>query len=165
MIKEFGVLNLIQTYYTGGYFVKRIIIIMCIISVLLLTGCDSNTYHWEFYQEQSQIVGLYIVDAENPNEYEIIQEIPLERSQELINDIKSLDYKTYGWNLHNTHGLCFVIQFQNGEYDIISYYEPMHVVWRGPNKDHPQKELSGTISWLKCDKKEFDILIEKYSVD
>ena len=141
--------------------------IICIVLILLLTGCysDSNVYHWEIYQVQSQIKGIYIVDAESPSKYEIINEISLEKSEELIKDIKKLDYKTYGRKRHTTSGMCFVIQFQNGEYDIISYHEPMHVVWQGPNKDYPEKELKPRRSWLKCSKKEFDTLIEKYNID
>ena len=144
---------------------KKIFSIACIMLSLLFVSCDTDVYHWEFLQDESEIVGLYIVDAESPSKYEIMKEIPLTRKEELFKDITSLNYHKYGWNLHTTHGLCFVIKFLNEEYDIISYYEPMHVVWNEPDKHFPTERLSETISWLKCDKNEFDQLINKYMVE
>ena len=101
---------------------------------ILSVKLDKTVYCWEFNQEISQINNLYIVDATNSEDYYIIKEISLDKSLEFIEDITSLEYKKYGWNLHTINGLCFVVMFKNGEYDIISDHEPMHVTWQEPNK-------------------------------
>ena len=148
---------------------RKTICIVSLICILLLYGCDcscdAQVHHWKFQQDSADIDGLYIVDAENPYNYEIIKEIPLEKYDELLDDIKSLEYRKYGWNLHTTWGMCFVVKYSSGEYDIISWWEPMHLVWEEPKDVFSNTHLIAKISWLKCNEKQFNELIEKYNVD
>ena len=141
---------------------KKTICIICLVCILSLCSCDNQVYHWIFQQDCSEIIGLYIVDADNPYTYEIITDIPLEKRNEFLHDIETLEYKKYGWNLHTTWGICFVVKYQNEEYDIISWWEPMHLNWKEPNDNSSNKNLVATISWLKCDEDKFNELIEKY---
>ena len=142
---------------------KRTISLILICSfVFILCGCENQIFHWEFGQDCSKIIGLYVVEAENPYNYETITEIPFNKRDELLDDIESLEYKKYGWNLHTTWGTCFIIKYENEEYDIISWWEPMHLVWESSNDNSSNKKLVAMISWLKCDEKQFNELIEKY---
>ncbi len=141
---------------------KKTIFVICLFCILFLVGCDNQKYYWEFGQDRSEIVSLYVVEAEDPYNYEIITEIPLEKRDELLDDIEDLEYKKYGWNLHTTWGMCFVVKYQNGEYDIISWWEPMNLIWEEPSNSSSDKNLVAIISWLKCDEKQFNELIEKY---
>ncbi|MBR3680385.1 MAG: hypothetical protein IKL79_00095 [Clostridia bacterium] len=136
---------------------KKTLCIIIILTCFFIVRCDSKTYHWSFYQSQSEIINLSIIDANNPFEFTTLKEISMSLKNTLISDIEKLEYKKYGPNLHTTHGVCILIEFKNGEYDIISHYEPMHVMW-----DSESGNLDAKISWLKCDKKQFDALIDKY---
>ena len=141
---------------------KKTLCVICLICILLLGGCDNQIYHWQFQQDRSEIDSLYVVKAENPYNYEVITEIPFEKRNELLDDIENLEYKRYGWNLHTTCGMCFVVKYQNGEYDIISWWEPMNLIWEESRDASSNKNLVAVISWLKCDEKQFNQLIEKY---
>ena len=137
---------------------KKFILAITLLFALLLCSCDKTVYHWELQQDESKIAEIYIVDANGPRKYAVIKEISLDKKKELVSEICSLKYQKYGFNLHNTSGLCFVIIFENQEYDIISYKEPMHVLIENGEK-------SALISWLECDYDEFSALIEKYLQD
>ena len=141
---------------------KKTIFVICLISTLFLVSCNNQVYQWEFKQDRYEIVGIYVVEANDPYNFEIITEIPMEKTDEFIRDIENLEYKKYGWNLHNTYGTCFVVKYQNEEYDIISWWEPMHLIWEDQENSYSNKKLVATISWLKCNEKQFNELIEKY---
>ena len=141
-----------------------ILITIAIISATMLAGCiDKSIHHWEFGQEEEQIAGIYIVEAESSRDYEIVKEIPLSEKEALLEDIKSLEFEKYfGMDPGEPSGMCFVIKYQDEAYDIISYYEPMQVVWVGPNEHFPNRQQTGLFFWLKCDYDEFNGLINKY---
>ena len=142
---------------------KKILFALLAVMSLLFSSCETTVYRWEFYQDGSQVDGAYIVNANSPEDYEIIKEISPKLLNQLMEDIKSIEYKKYGWNLHETNGKCFVIKFVSGEYDIISWYEPMHFILNDNQGDKAlEEELKGIMSWLKCDKEVFDNLIEQY---
>lgn len=141
-----------------------ILITIVIISATMLAGCiDKSIHHWEFGQGEEQIVGLYIVDAETSMEYEIIKEIPLNEKEALLEDIKGLEFEKYfGMDPGEPCGMCFVIKYQDGAYDIISYFEPMQVVWKEPDEHFPNRYQTSLFFWLRCDYDEFNGLINKY---
>jgi len=126
-----------------------------IISLFLLTGCNNTTYHWEFTHESSDIVKIKIVDASDDFAYSVIKELDVGYAVDLYNDIKMLELKRYGTNLLHPSGLCFMIVFSNGEYDIISQKEPKHYRYDG-------EELLAYNSWLFFDESEFSALIAEY---
>jgi hypothetical protein len=85
------------------------------------------------------------------------------RAEALLEDIKSLEFEKYfGMDPGEPSGMCFVIKYQDEAYDIISYYEPMQVVWVGPNEHFPNRQQTGLFFWLKCDYDVFNGLINKY---
>ena len=133
---------------------KRICLLLIIL--LALTGCDKETYRWEFNysnDEVSQIMIIEIVDE--LEEYRVLKEIDLEQAQEVYEDIRSIRMRRYGTNLSAPSGKCFLIMFDNGEYDIISQKESKHFRYN-------DGDITGYNSWLCCDQSEFDVLINKY---
>ena len=135
--------------------IKKAFIALVLLFTLLLCSCDKTVYHWELLHDESEIVGIYIVEAENPYDYEIIKEISLDKKGDLISDIRALDYRKYSWFMHDTSGLCFVIKYKNYENDVISAKEPTHVIINGARRER-------MFSWLECDEEAFSALIEKY---
>lgn len=130
-------------------------IFLLLIFMLLLVGCNNTIYHWEFnysYQEVNQIMIIEIIDD---LDYKEIQEIDLFLAEELYNDIMNIEMKRYGTNLSSLSGKCFLIVFENGEYDIISKTESKHYKYNNG-------EILGYNSWLYCDENEFNELINKY---
>ena len=76
-------------------------------------------------------------------------------SKEFYNDIVNIEMKRYGPNLSSPSGKCFLIVFENGEYDIISQKESKHFKYNG-------EEILAYNSWLYCNENEFNELINKY---
>lgn len=128
---------------------------LLLIIILSLFGCDNNIYYWEFkcgYEEFSQIKIVEMIDY---LDYREIQEIDLSLAEDVYTDIVSIEMKRYGPNLSSPSEKCFLIVFENGEYDIISKTESMHFKYH-------DEDILGYNSWLYCDKNEFDELINKY---
>ena len=135
---------------------KKIIIIL-VLSVFLF-GCDKKVYHWEFnysYEEISQLKIVEIIDELN---YREVQQIDLSLAAEVYDDIMNIEMKRYGTNLSSPYGLCFLIVFENGDYDIISQRESKHF-------KYSDEDILGYNSWLYCNEIEFDELINKYLDD
>ena len=133
---------------------------LLILFALLFTGCDDKTYHWEFDYSQEQIVEIKIVEFDNyyENEYSIIKEVERQYVPELYSDIQKLEMRRYGTNLSHPSGYCFIITFDNGEYDVISSKEPKRCRYF-------DGKISGYNSWLCCNKETFENLINKYLSD
>ena len=134
---------------------KIYILIICV--VLLLAACDDNVYYWEFSHEVEYVKEIMIVEMHDEYDYSIIKEIDPEFSDELYSDVKALKMKKYGTNLASPDGLCIMIVFENGDFDVISKKESKHY-------KIVDDEVLAYNSWLCCDKSEFDALINKYSV-
>lgn len=139
----------------------RKIIILLITLVLCLTSCtfSSKTYTWEFAQDISCVAEIKIIDATSEYSYSVIQDIDIELADELYNDIKSLEMKRYGTNLSKPYGLCFLVVFENGEYDIVALKESKSYKY---NEEY-DKIMAAYNSWLLCcNQEDFDALINKY---
>lgn len=142
----------------------RKIIILLITLVLCLTSCtfSSKTYTWEFAQDASNVKEIKIIEVyTNEEEYDftVIKELDIELVDELYSDIKCLKMKKYGPSLSAPGGLCFLIMFENGEYDIVALKESKSYKY---NEEY-DKIMAAYNSWLLCcNQEEFDALINKY---
>ena len=138
---------------------KVFILILTLLTVAMfgLSGCHNKVYHWEFNYDTAEIKEIKIVEivCSAPLEYETIKEIDLELAEEICNDISKLEMKKYGTNLASHSGKCFLIVFNNGEYDLISRKEPSHFKFA-------DSMLVGYTSWMYFDENEFSFLIDKY---
>ena len=134
---------------------RFLIILFCV--VMLCSGCKDNTiYHWEFEKDASCVTKIEIVEAENAYTYTVIKELDIDVIEQLYIDIESLEMTRYGGSLLHPHGKCYLITFEDGEYDLISIFESTHVHY------NEEGRLMGRISRFKCNKEKFDALIEKY---
>ena len=122
------------TYAYGGVRKKRITaVITCLIAIAgVLCGCnifDNRTYHWKFEQEYSAAKEILIVDVSCDDgiyREELLKNLSLESAKDIFHDIEAIDFKKYGPNQLTTHGRCIKIVFENGDYDLIGAYEPIH---------------------------------------
>lgn len=131
-------------------------VVLLVSMMLALSGCNNRTYHWEFEYDVNRIKEIKIVEAQDEFNYVTVKEIDSEYISELYFEIKNLEMKRYGSNLSAPHGMCFLILFDNGEYDIIAKKESKHFKYRNG-------EITAYNSWLCCDKNQFELLIDKYS--
>ena len=129
--------------------------------VLLLTGCNSKTYTWEFERDVSDVVEIKIIEVlETKDEYNfcVIKELDIELADELYFDIKNLKLEKYWGALSAPGGLCFLIMFDNGEYDIFAKKAPSRYRYY-----EEYGKISAHSSWLICcDMEDFNELINKY---
>jgi len=148
---------------------KRILFIISIIFLVVIfisaiSMCEKKTYYWDFEYEAVDIKEIKIVEAVGYLEFSVIKEIKIEYANELYSEIASLEMKKYGTNLFHPFDKCFLIVFENGEYDIISKKESQHYRYNyGNYKYYEYDELVPYNSWLECrDYDQFDALINKY---
>ena len=130
-------------------------IFLLLIFILSLVGCDNNVYYWEFNYSYEEIVQIKIIEMIDGFDYREIQEIDLSLSEQIYNDIMNIEMKKYGTNLSSPSGKCFLIVFENGEYDIISQRESKHFKYKG-------EDILAYNSWLYCNENEFNEVINKY---
>jgi len=143
---------------------KKTITVLCIaLFSLFISGCDDTIYHWEFQYDYTEVVGISIIEAngptnnEGPMEYDVLAQLDLSVAEVLMKDIENIEYKKVAFNPADITGLCFLIEFDNGSYDIISFVEPMHFIYTADND-----KINGYFSYFECDKEFFDAIINKY---
>ena len=110
--------------------IVAIAIVICITSIFAACDVfDNRTYHWEFEQEYSAAKEILIVDVSCDDgiyREELLKNLSLESAKDIFRDIEAIDFKKYGPNQLTTHGRCIKIVFENGDYDLIGAYEPIH---------------------------------------
>ncbi len=131
-------------------------IVLLVSMILALSGCNNRTYYWNFEYDAERIKEIKIVEAQDEFNYVVVKEIDSECIHELYTEIKNLEMKRYGSNLSAPYGMCFLILFDNGEYDIIAKKESKHF-------KYCNGEITAYNSWLYCDKNQFNALMGKYS--
>ena len=129
-------------------------IICLLMFVITLVGCQ-KIHYWDFHYDYERISEIKIVEAISETEYREVKKIDLSFAREIYMDISNIKMKRYGTNLSSPFGKCFLIVFDNGEYDIIAQKEPKHFRYDG-------EYLLGHNSWLCCEEKDFNALINKY---
>lgn len=83
-----------------------------------MVGCNNNVYYWEFNYSYEEVDQIKIIEMIDDLDYREIQEIDLSLCEQIYNDIMNIEMKRYGTNLSSPSGKCFLIVFENGEYDI-----------------------------------------------
>ncbi len=137
-------------------FMKKLFLSISLIFCIIFSGCNyGEIKHWEFNYGYEKITQIKIIEITQGSNYREIEEISISFAEELYNDITNLEMKNYGPNLGSPSGLCFLIVFESGEYDIISRKEPRHFKYR-------DGYIQAHNSWLQCDENELYDLIAKY---
>lgn len=135
---------------------KILLTVAVIIVCLSLFGCKTNRYYWEFEHTVSEIESISIIEVTGDFEYSILSQIKNDFFEEVCRDIASLEMKRYGTNLAAPYGKCFMIVYQNQEYDVIAQIEPKRFRFK-------DGKIVGYNSWLTCDGICLEQLIQKYS--
>ena len=136
---------------------KIIICMLTILTVLSICGCKcAPTTHWKPMQDKQNVKAIYLVMYEDFENYEIIKGYDLEILDNLCEDISSLVMtKAFAPPGGEPRGMGFLIEYLNGELDIIS-------------EDHPgiayysNGKLYWQVSLYYFDMKDFKNLINKY---
>ena len=124
------------------------------IFLITIFGCDRKLYYWEFEQSYKEVRQIKIIEIIDGSDYIEKKQISLDFTQEIYYDITNIAMKRYGTNLSHPMGNCFVIEFNNGEYDIISQKEPKHF-------RYDDDEIKGYNSWLYFEKDDFTLICAK----
>ena len=135
---------------------KKIRLLLILVFVICLLGCQSAIYYWEFDYDYNQINEIKIIDVLDEFNYKEIKEIDIYLAKEIYDSIKEMKMKRYGTTLFTPSGFSFLIVFNTGEYDIISKKESKHYKYKN-------SDILAHNSWLCCDESEFERLINKYS--
>ena len=140
---------------------KRINIILFIISCLVIfaTGCGKKQY--PFMQSVSNIVKIEVIimgeihDPYTKHEYTLIKALSLNENNKFIDDLKNIECKRmFGDPQTLTTGhQGFKINYSNGEYEIIAY--------TAQGEHTNGKYLSN--GYYLFDEEQFNDLLEKYS--
>ena len=125
-----------------------------LILICVLSGCTASG-SWKPQYGSERVCEIKLVEMADEKEYTIIKEIDVSCAAALFLDIGKLSWKYYGTNLVTPRGICFLIMYDSGEYDVISYYEPKHYQFE-------KGELRAKNSWLCCTQEDFQDLVDKY---
>lgn len=133
-------------------------VLLTVIAGITFSGC--KVYHWKIeknIEEIECIEIIYINDFYN-NDYDLICEISDKQFSEIVKDIENLEAKKYAGSLTNPHNKTVRITFVNGDYDLISEYEPRHL--------YNGEAVSNSKTTRLCfSEEEFNRLIEKWIAD
>ena len=145
-----------------------------LLSLLLLTlvGCDNNVYHWEFRYDYEQIMEIKIIEFDDDVlfddsniveisefKYKFIKNVDCKLFKEITDGITGLEMKKdyrYVFNYPFPYGVCFLIVYHSGEYEVISQDGPAVFIRNDESK------MCHYFSRLCFDENEFSDLINKY---
>ena len=133
-------------------------LLFSVLILLLLTficACDNSIHYWNCDQPWENVNCVKIVDAKNAYEYTVLSELSDDRAKELYYEIENLPMKRYGLELLTPRGICFLIEFKNGDYDFISKIEPEHC-------RQGEDRIMCYTSWLYVDEESWESIINKY---
>lgn len=136
---------------------KIIVILFLLIGFLVIGGCQKTEIHtWEFKYDSSQVDYVQLVRFDQGSAEEVVVEIEHSLIETMMNDLEALEMRQNGDAVVH-HGMCIIIMFNSGEYDIISQNNPKHYV-----NDSGLLPGHAHATYLKCDKDAFKSLIQKY---
>ena len=136
------------------------VIASIIFLVITVTINSKKRYHWELHQDMCNIANIYIVEADNEEEFKIKKSISLEKKDELLKDITSIDYKKIlAMDPGHPSGLCFVIEYVNGNYEIISKRYPKYC------EVEDGIVINYTMHFYICEEEDFLEIVNKYMND
>ena len=131
-------------------------IALFVIVACIFSGCRiGKEGTWEFQYGTERVTEIKLVQTKSGYSYSVLKELDVSRAAEIYSDIANLPWKYYGTNLSHPRGVCFLIMFDTGEYDLISYIEPRH-----------NRLKDGKVGpynyWLRCDQEAFESILSKY---
>ena len=134
---------------------KLLFSVLILLLLMFICACDNSIHYWNCDQPWENVISIKIVDAKDAYVYTVISELSDDQAKELYYDIENLQMERYYGSLRTPHGICFLIEFKNGDYDIISEYEQVHC-------RHEEGRIMGYHSWLRADEESWESIINKY---
>lgn len=133
---------------------------LCLTLALLcaaFAGCG-KTYYWELGQDMTEVTGIEIINIGDfyADGYTVVCVIDEDDYRWIISDIGNLEAHKYIGSLTDPSGAAVKINFSNGDYDIISQWEPRHCYKTADGYD------KGNASRLCYNGAAFDGLIKKW---
>ena len=67
------------------------VILILLLSILLLVGCEDNIYYWDVefsYEDIKEVKVVHVTDSSD--EYCVLEDIPMEQSQKIIEDLNTI---------------------------------------------------------------------------
>lgn len=126
----------------------RIILITVIACIICISLAGCRVDNWQFEQGIESISSIELINVKDIDfmywpdlkvselidgsfEFEIKKEIPEENYQEIINKIQgSVVYRYFGTPVDGPHGIGFKVTYSNGDFDLLTYFEPIHLYLR-----------------------------------
>ncbi len=135
---------------------KKIIALCLMLTLVLvpLTACDDTIHHWNFSQEYTEVKNIQI-QKKVFHGYEVAKELDVSLAPQIWEDVKELEYKKYGPSPTRPQSACgyiVVIEYNNGDREIISQKEPQYVTKDGDER----------WSWWRCPEEQFTSFIQIY---
>lgn len=123
---------------------------------LTFAGCKA--YYWNFEKTIDEIERIEIIYMNDvyTDDYDFICEIQKSDYSEVIEDIEKLEAHRYWGDKTRPNGKTVRITFSNGDFDLISLFEPHHS-YRDTNYWNEK-----TTGWC-FDRDDFNNLIEKWT--
>ena len=141
---------------------KTLSLILVCLFIFMLVGCDTGkTYYWEFDKDYTHVTEIKIIivssgESLDLNNYKTLKEIKLDYAEEVYDHVTSITMTRYNVSLKSPSGMCILIKFDNGEFDIIARRESKHY------KYDENGALVGYNSWLLSKSDDFYSVIEYY---
>ena len=156
--------NVLKKIIVVFYFTVGILTIAALIYFAIVIAIDSKKqHHFELHQSEDEIASIFVADIQRRNEkngyeYIIINNVSLDRKEELLNDIYSINYNKMKFAMEpgHPHGLCIIIKYNNDSYEIISEKYPCYCVIE--NEELTNRYFTIYI----CNSDEFDSFVSKY---
>ncbi len=135
---------------------KKIIALCLLLTLVLvpLTACDDTIYHWNFSQEFTEVKSIQIQKS-TIDGHVVAKELDVSLAPQIWEDVKELEYKKYFPNPtspFSTCGYIVVIEYNNGDREIISEWEPQYV----------PKDGNALLTYLYCPEEQFTSFIQIY---
>lgn len=116
---------------------------------------NTDMKYWSFSQNTECIHKISIVDFayEDSDSFSVIKTLEADAAKEAVKRLQEIGFKPAYWGSH--FGLGFLVEYKNGEFDVITYYSPHRYkrIAQDKWKDIP-------LPWA-CDQYGFYRLIEK----
>lgn len=97
---------------------KAIMILILIIVLLPLVGCERKTMYWDFEYDYTDIKQIKIAYCESEIRHYTLKDIDISLAEDVYNDIKSL--KMQHIVPTSISGQAIIIIYNDGNYDVIS---------------------------------------------
>ncbi|MBQ4283929.1 MAG: hypothetical protein IJB96_08395 [Lachnospira sp.] len=129
---------------------KVLMIILMILSVFTVTGCDSSPF--SFRQSVEEVESIEIVSAESSLQFTSIKLLSDEEKKEFLEQLQLIEFVKYIGDPPKLSGDAIKINYRDGAYEMICAYTVEYV-----------EEGKIQYRWRSCSEKDFVSIFNKFS--